>query len=174
LENSIRNIEDVIFEEVETAITLWKERCNASTLIILGFIIMLVLFAEVAGGVLDMLFDPIIGPIIVLTVIAILTPIHIMTSQFHGKLIINQLHKRQKQLNIAEDLAGLFEKSLRFWRILLPINSPVGKNKKNRKRLTAMIEQTKDLVQALNDQFSHNQLKDYHAQFEKNPNGDEF
>lgn len=164
LEKSIRDVDDVIFEEVETSLGLWKERSNATTLIILGFIIMLIMFAEIAGGILDVFFDPIMGPAIILGFTAVLTPVHIMISRFHGKLIINQLHKRQKQLNLSEDLAGLFEKSLSFWRIILPITSPVGKNKKNRKKLNGMIEQTKDLVQALNDQFSHSQLQDYRAQ----------
>ncbi|MDD4914107.1 MAG: hypothetical protein PHW13_03585 [Methylococcales bacterium] len=166
LEKSIRNVEDVVLHEVEEAIRAWKERSNATTLIILGFVIMLVLFAEIAGGVLDLLFNPLIGPIVVLASIAILTPIHLMITRFHGKLIIDQLHKRQKQLNLSEDLAGLFEKSMGFWRMLLPINSPVGKNKKTRRKLQAMIEQTKDLVQALNDQYSHTQLQDFRAQLE--------
>jgi len=134
LEKSIRDVEDVILEEVESAITLWKERCNATTLIIVAFFIVLLVFAEIATGVLDLLFDPIIGPAVLLGFALFLTPLHIFISRFHGKLIINQLHKRQKKLNIAEDLAGLFEQSLSFWRILLPINSPVGKNKKNRKK----------------------------------------
>jgi len=173
LEKSIRDIEDVILTEVESAISLWKERSNATTLIILGFVIMLVLFAEIAGGVLDLLFDPITGPLIMLGFLAILMPVHIMISRFHAKLIINQLYKRQKQLNLAEDLAGLFEKGLSFWRILLPITSPVGKNKKMRKKLNSLIEQTKDLVQALNDQFSHTQLQDYRAQLDAFSIGDE-
>ncbi len=160
LEKAIRDIDDVIFNEVENSITTWKERCNASTLIILGFFIMLLLFAEIAMGILDLLLDPIIGPAIILVMVAILTPIHIVVSRVHAKFIVNQLHKRQKQLNLAEDLAGLFEKSLSFWRVLLPINSPVGKNKKNRKKLVAMIEQSKDLVQALNDQYSHSLQQD--------------
>jgi len=37
-----------------------------------------------------------------------------------------------------------------------------------------MIEETKDLVQALNDQFSHAQLQDYRAQLDKFQGGDEF
>ena len=131
---------------------------------------MLMLFAEIAMGILDLLLDPIIGPAIILTIIAILTPIHIMVSRVHAKFIIKQLHKRQKQLNIPDDLAGLFEKSLSFWRVLLPTTSPVGKNKKNRKRLGVMIEQTKDLVQALNDQFSHaQQTEQYRAVAEAYP-----
>ena len=166
LEKSIRDIDEVIFYEVEAAIESWKERSNATTLIIMAFIIMLVIFAEIAGGVLDLVFDPIIGPIIIVSSILILTPIHIMISRFHGQLIINQLHKRQKQLNLAEDLAGLFAKSLGFWRIVLPITSPVGRNKKTRKKLAALIEETKDLIQALNDQFSRTQLQDYRTQFD--------
>ena len=174
LEKSIRDVEDVILEEVESSITLWKERCNATTLIIVAFFIILLVFAEIATGVLDLLFDPIIGPAVLVGFALFLTPLHIFISRFHGKLIINQLHKRQKKLNLAEDLAGLFEQSLSFWRILLPINSPVGKNKKNRKKLATMIEETKDLVQALNDQFSHAQLQDYRAQLDKFQGGDEF
>jgi hypothetical protein len=166
LEHSIRAVDDVVMEEVEAALTTWKERCNVTTLIILSFIIMLSLFAEIAVGILDFLFDPILGPIIILTLIGILTPLHIVISRVHGKFIINQLHRRQKQLNLSEDLSGLFEKSLSFWRMLLPSNQPVGKNKKNRKKLNSLLEQTKDLVQALNDQFSRSQYQDYHSQYD--------
>ncbi|MCQ8105353.1 dynamin family protein [Methylomonas sp. SURF-2] len=166
LEKSIRAVDDVVMDEVESALTLWKERCNATTLIILSFIIMLILFAEIAVGILDLFFDPIIGPLIVLGLIAFLTPIHMLVSKVHAKFIINQLHKRQKKLNISEDLAGLFEKSLSFWRVILPITQPVGKTKKNRKKLSHMLEQTKDLVQALNDQFSRSQFQDYSPSYE--------
>ncbi|MDD1621807.1 MAG: hypothetical protein LUQ11_10035 [Methylococcaceae bacterium] len=174
LEKSIRDIDDVIINEVESSITTWKDRCNASTLIILAFIIMLILFAEIAVGILDLFFDPIIGPAIILGLVSLLTPLHLIISRVHAKFIINQLHKRQKQLNLTEDLAGLFEKSLSFWRILLPITTPVGKNKKNRKKLIGLIEQTKDLVQALNDQFSHSQHQDYRAQFEAFPASEDY
>lgn len=160
LEKSIRDIDDVVFEEVESALDTWKERCNATTLIVLGFLIMLMLFAEIAMGILDLLLDPIIGPAIILSLVAILTPIHIMVSRVHAKFIIKQLHKRQKQLNIPDDLAGLYEKSLSFWRVVMPTTAPVGRNKKNRKRLSGLIEQTKDLVQALNDQYSQTQVSD--------------
>lgn len=166
LENSIRRVDEVILPEVEGAIATWKERCNATTLIVLSFIIMLILFAEIAVGVLDLFFDPIIGPAILVALIAILTPLHILVSRVHAKFIINQLHKRQKVLNLSEDLAGLFEKSLSFWRVLLPITQPVGKTKKNRKKLNSLLEQTKDLIQALNDQFSRSQYQDYHAPYD--------
>ena len=172
LEKSIRDVEDVVFDEVESALESWKERSNATILIILGFIIMLVLFAEIASGVLDLLFDPIVGPIVVVSLLLFLTPIHILVSRFHGKLLINQLRKRQKQLNLAEDLSGLFEKSLSFWRIIVPVTTPVGKNKKNHKKLLALLEQCKDLVQSLNDQFSHTQ-RDYRNSFD-NSTSEEF
>ena len=162
LENSIRAIDDVIMPEVEDALNTWKERSNASTLIILSFIVMLMLFAEIAVGILDLLFDPIIGPAIIAVLIAILTPIHIFISRVHANFVIKNLQKRRKQLNLTEDLAGLFEKSLGFWRTLAPITEPVGKNKKTAKKLTGLIEQSKDLVQALNDQFSsHSQQQEY-------------
>lgn len=172
LENSIRAVDDVVMDEVESALTLWKERCNATTLIILSFIIMLILFAEIAVGILDLFFDPIIGPLIVLALAAILTPIHIIVSRVHAKFIINQLHKRQKQLNLSEDLSGLFEKSLSFWRVILPITQPVGKTKKNRKKLNNLLEQTKDLVQALNDQFSRSQFQDYPSSYDSQSSED--
>ena len=172
LEKSIRDLDDVIFNEVEEALVIWKERSNATLLIILGFLIMLLLFAEIASGVLDLLFDPIIGPAVILVTALLLTPVHVLISRFHAKLLISHLIKRKKQLNIAEDLSGLFEKSLSFWRILLPMTSPVGRNKKTRKKLAALIEQTKDLVQALNDQFNH-QYQDYRTQFDGLHYGDE-
>jgi hypothetical protein len=155
LEKNIRDIDDVIIPEVEDAISIWKDRANTTILIILGFIVTLILFAEIAVGVLDLFFDPIIGPIILLILIAILTPIHLIVSKVHAKIIINNLNERQKKLNLPENLAGLFEKSLTFWRIMLPVKEPVGKNKKTRSRLTHLKEQTKDLVQQLNDNFSH-------------------
>ncbi len=167
LESSIRAIDDVIIPEVEEALTSWKDRCNATTLIVLGFVVMLMLFAEIAVGILELLIDPIIGPAIIIGLILIMTPLHIVVSRVHAKFIINQLHKRQKQLNLPEDLAGLFEKSLNLWRILLPITDPVGKNKKTRKKLNGLIEQSKDLVQALNDQFSHSQQQaEYRNQYD--------
>lgn len=163
LEKSIKNIDDVLIAEVEDAITTWKDRSNTSILIVMGFIVTLILFAEIAVGVLDLFFDPLIGPIILLILVAILTPIHLIVSKVHAKLIINKLYERQKQLNLAENLAGLFEKSLTFWRIMLPVKDPVGKNKKTRSRLTNLKEQTKDLVQQLNDNFSHFQHDTYNS-----------
>ena len=155
LEKNIRDINDVFIPEVEESLVIWKDRVNMSTFIILGFIVTLLLFAEITMGVVQLLFDPIIGPLFLLILIAFLIPTHLMVAKVHAKFIINKLQARQKQLNLTEDLSGLFEQSLTFWRILLPINEPVGKNKKTRARLTILIEQTKDMVQTLNDQFSH-------------------
>ena len=160
LEKNVRDIEDVYIPEVEEHLKTWKERVNMSTLIILGFIISLLLFAEMSIGVIQLLIDPIIGPAFILILIAFLLPTHLLMAKFHAKFISNQLRKRQKELNITENLAGLFEKSLTFWRMILPINEPIGKNKKTRKRANALIEETKDMVQSLNDQFSRYQQDD--------------
>ena len=167
LEKSIRDINDVYIPEVEEHLTIWKDRINMSTLIVLGFIITLLLFAEITMGVVQLLFDPIIGPVFILVLIAFLVPLHLMMAKVHARFIITRLQDRQKKLNLTENLSGLFEQSLTFWRILLPINEPVGKNKKNRTRINLLIEQTKDMVQELNDQFSQ-----YHQNEPYSPNPD--
>ena len=156
LEKSIRDVEDIFMPEVHNAIVQWKERSNASTLIVMGFLITLMLFAEITMGgiVLNSIIDPIMGPLILLTLMVFLIPLHIMISKIHAKFIIKQLDKRQKELNLIENLSSLFEKSLTFWRIVLPRTEPFGNSRKNRKKLKALIEETKELVQSLNDAFS--------------------
>jgi hypothetical protein len=154
LEKGIRDIHDVVIPEVASALAHWKERCNFSTLIIIGFIVSILLFAEISMGVVDLLLDPVIGPLSLLALLAVLVPLHIVISKVHSKSFIKQLHDRQKALRITENLANMFEKSLSFWRMLLPINEPVGNTKKCRTRLKALNERVKDLVQTLNDRFS--------------------
>lgn len=165
LEKGIRDIQDVIMPEVEATIIRWKERCNFSTLIIIGFLITLMLFAEISMGVVDLLLDPIIGPLTLVVLIAFLVPLHIMMSKSHAKTFVRQLEQRQKELHLTEYLAGLFERSLTFWRMLLPINHPVGYDKKHRAQLRRLHERTKDLVQKLNDNFSidHRYEPDQHS-----------
>jgi hypothetical protein len=131
-----------------------------STLIILGFIVTLLVAAEISFGIVDLFFDPIIGPILLLIIVAIVLPLHLIMARVHAKFIMNKLQERQKALNLSENLTGLFAKSLSFWRMILPINEPVGKNKQTRKQCDELIEQTKDIVQSLNDQFNHYQQDD--------------
>ena len=160
LEKSIRDIHDVYFPEVQSALETWKDRVNMSTLIILGFIATLIVAAEISFGVIDLFIDPIIGPILLLIIIAIMLPLHLVVARVHAKFIMNKLQEKQKKLNLNENLTGLFAKSLSFWRMVLPINEPVGKNKKTRQKCDDLIEQTKDTVQSLNDQFNHYQQDD--------------
>ncbi len=155
LEKSIRAIEDVYAPEVRAAVETWKDRTNMTTLIVLGFLVTILLFAEITMGVLDVLIDPIIGPLFLLVLIAIFLPMHMIVAKMHAKLIMTQLHERQRQLNIPENLAGMFEKGLGFWRIVLPVKSTIADSKKYRKRLQQLLEKSKNLVQSLNDQFSH-------------------
>jgi hypothetical protein len=115
-------------------------------------------------GLLEFLIDPIIGPIIVITLIAIMLPLHLMISRVQAKFIIKRLTARQKQLNLTENLANLFENNLTIGRMLLPVNEPVGWNKKTKARLAQLLEKTKQLVQSLNDDFGsydEQSLKDY-------------
>ncbi len=155
LEQNIRDVENVIMPIVQTALVQWKERANATTLIIMGFVVSVILFAEITMGFLDLLLDPLIGPLTLLGLIAVLVPIHIFISKIHAKFIIKQLNAQQQTLNLTENLGALFEKSLSFWRILLPVTEPVGSNRKTRAKLNLLIEKTKELIQSLNDGFSH-------------------
>jgi hypothetical protein len=153
LEKSIRELEDVVIPEVKKGIALWKERSNISSLFILCIIAVLAIFAEINIGILEFLIDPIIGPILIAILLAIMVPAHLLVSKLQAKLIINNLNQRQKELNLMENLANLFEKNLTFTRILLPISEPAGWNKKMKARLKQLTGKAKELVQSLNDSF---------------------
>ncbi|WP_031430183.1 hypothetical protein [Methylomicrobium agile] len=155
LESHIAEIENVIVPEVKKGIATWKERVNMSSLLVLSLFIVLALFAEINTGiVLATLIDPILGPIALLVLIVIMTPIHLIFSRLHAKMVINQLSNRQKELNLLENPAGMFEKNLTFSRMLLPVSEPALWNKKTKARLAQLTSRTKDLVQSLNDTFS--------------------
>ncbi len=154
LDKSIDEIDNVVVPEVKKAIGQWKERATFSSLIILGFIATLAIFAEIQFGILELLIDPIIGPAILLTLLAIMIPLHLLISKLQAKPIINQLYARQKELNLLENLAGIFEKNITFSRMLLPVSEPVGWNKKTKARIAQLAEKNRELVQSLNDNFS--------------------
>ncbi len=154
LEKNVREINNVVMPEVKKAIGLWKDRSTFSSLIVLGFIATIAIFIEIQTGLLELLIDPIIGPAIIVALIAIMVPLHVIFSKLQAKVIISQLNARQKELHLMENLAGIFEKNLTFARMMLPISEPVGWNKKTKLRLTQISNRVKDLVQLLNDNFS--------------------
>ena len=155
LEKSIHEIENVVIPEVNDGIAAWKDRVNMTSLLILGAIAMLAVFAELQLGiVIDLLFDPITGPIMILIVFSIMLPLHLIMSKLQSKFIINRLNDRRNELHLIENLAELFESNLTFSRMLLNFSEPAGWNKKTRARLAQLSDKTKDLVQSLNDSFS--------------------
>ncbi|MGR8951869.1 MAG: hypothetical protein ACU83V_05595 [Gammaproteobacteria bacterium] len=167
LENNIAEVENVVVPEVRKGIATWKDRVNMSSLLVLSLFIVLALFAEINTGiVLATLIDPILGPIVILVLVAIMTPIHLIFSRMHAKLIIGQLQNRQKELHLLENLAGMFEKNLTFARMMLPGTESAVWNKKTKSRLAQLTAKTKDLVQALNDTFStyNPQLVDFFSE----------
>ena len=143
LGKSIHEIENVIIPEVKEATELWKERVNMSSLLILGSIAMLMVFAELQiGGIIDMLFDPITGSIILLVVLSILLPLHLIMSKLQSKFIINKLNDRRKDLHLMENLGELFESNLTFSRMLFNYSDPVGWNKRTQARLAQLSEKS--------------------------------
>jgi hypothetical protein len=156
LEKSIHEVENIVIPEVKASIETWKERVNLSSMLILGSIAMLAVFAELQFGiVIDLLFDPITGPIIILVIISIMLPLHLIMSKLQSKFIINQLIVRRKELHLMENLAEFFESNLTFSRMLFNFSEPAGWNKRTKARLAQLSEKTKDLVQSLNDSFSN-------------------
>jgi hypothetical protein len=154
LEKSILELSTVVIPEVQSGIALWKDRVNTSSMIILGAIAVLLVFAEVQIGIIDLLIDPITGSIILLVIIAIMLPLHLIMGKIQAKFIIDKLIARQNELHLLENLAELFESNMTFSRMLLTISDPIGWNKKTKNKLNQLLEKTKDLVQALNDSFS--------------------
>ncbi len=155
LEKSILDVDRVLIHEVKAAQFHWKEGSVFSSLVVLGFFAMLAVFAEVAGmGFLELLIDPIVGSAMILTTVAFMIPTHILFSKMVSKMTIRTLTKRQKQLHLTENLIALFEKNITFSRMMLPINEPVGWNKKSKAQLANLLSKAKDLVQSLNDNFS--------------------
>ncbi len=155
LEKSILDVERVLIHEVKAAQFYWKEGSVFSSFVVLGFFAMLAVFAEVAGmGFLELLFDPIVGAVITLMMLAFMIPLHVLFSKLIATITIRSLMKRQKQLQLTANLVPLFEKNLTFSRMMLPINDPVGWDNESKGRLTTLLNKAKDLVQSLNDNFS--------------------
>ena len=154
LENKINDVDDVVFNEIRNAIYVWKERSTFSTLIILGFIAMVGVFAEVEMGLFALLLDPIVGTAFLLALTAFMVPTHVTFCKLQAKVMINSLNKRQKELQLLENLAHLFEQNLTFKYMMLPTMEPVGWNKKTKAQLALLRDKVKDLVQNLNDNFS--------------------
>lgn len=154
LEKSIHDIENIVIPEVKQGIERWKERVNVTSLVVLSFIAVLAVFAEIQFGLLELLIDPIIGPLTLIGVLAVMVPVHVLGSKLQAKVIISQLKARQKELYLVENLASMFENNLTFIRMILPLSEPAGWNKKNKARLAQLDEKAKLLVQSLNDYFS--------------------
>ena len=126
LESNIRDMDEVVINEVRKGIKLWKDRVHFTITLILSGLAFLLVLGEIKMGAVALLIDPIIGPVALIVLIAVMIPVHIYSSKQHAKWIIKGLNERQKELGLIENLAGLFEKSLTFWRMLLPIKEPAS------------------------------------------------
>lgn len=153
LESNIRDMDEVVITEVRKGIKLWKDRVHFTISLILSGLAFLLVLGEINMGAVALLVDPIIGPAALIVLIAVMIPIQIYSSKQHAKWIIKGLNERQKELGLIENLAGLFEKSLTFWRMLLPIKEPVGWDKETQFRLQKILDKSRELVQMLNDSF---------------------
>jgi hypothetical protein len=155
LDKSIHDIENVVVPEVKAGIDTWKDRINMVSLLMLGALAMFAVFTELQLGiVIDLMFDFITGPIMLLVVLSIMMPLHLVMGKLQSKFIVNNLNERRKDLHLIENLGEMFEANLTFSRILFNYSEPLGWNKKTRAKLAQLSDKSKDLVQSLNDSFS--------------------
>ena len=82
LEQSINEVSDLVIPEVQKAIDTWKERSQFTSGLILAFFMFVLIFIEAHVGIfMDLLFDPITGPILILIMVLIMVD---------GKLFITE------------------------------------------------------------------------------------
>ena len=154
LEKSIRANEEVIVPRVREAIGVWKQRSHFTMTVIAVGISSIVIYLKVHFGLIGFLFDPIIGPIMLAVALLVMIPIYLLISSTHAKSVLTGLNKRRIVEGRLENPAGLFEKNLTKWRMIMPIKEPLGWNKSIQGRLQELLDRSKNLFQYLNDGFA--------------------
>ncbi|WP_428353840.1 hypothetical protein [Methyloprofundus sp.] len=154
LEQHINEFDTVIIQEVKKAIVLWKDRSHFTVIVVLSCIAMTLVAGEIQFGLVALLLDPFVASIFLFLLIVTMIPLHFYSSKIHAKFISKKLVERQVELGLIENLAALFEKSLTFWRILLPYEQPVGWSKDVQETLDMIKTRAKGLVQSLNNTFN--------------------
>ncbi|MEN8261613.1 MAG: dynamin family protein [Pseudomonadota bacterium] len=155
LENTAREIDKVAMPEVWEAIKLWKKRVHTTDVIILLLLVAGIVFIGLQTAVLPLLAQPVVAGIAGIALVAIMGAIHMYVSRFFAAGIIKRLTQRRKELNLMENLAMAFEKNATFWRTLLPITRPSGWSNRTHKEILTILEQSKEMVQSLNNAFSN-------------------
>jgi len=154
LEEHITDFESVIVHEVTKALTLWKERTHFTLTLLLSFIALTLVAGEIQFGLVAILLDPFIASTGLFVLLIALVPFHLSSSKFHAKFIKKDLLNRQNELGLTENLPALFEKNLNFWRMILPITTPVTWTKEVQETLDMILTRAKGLVQSLNNSFN--------------------
>ena len=156
LEQHIDEFDSVVIHEVKKAIRLWKDRTHFTVILVLSLIAMTLVAGEISFGLVAILLDPFVASISLFLLTVFLIPFHLYSSKIHDKFISKKLIERQTELGLMENLAALFEKSLTFWRMLLPIEEPVGWTEDVKETLDMIKTRAKGLVQSLNNTFNSN------------------
>lgn len=154
LERHIDEFSSVVINEVVKAIRLWKDRTHFTLVLVLSLIALTLVAGEIQFGLVAFLLDPFVASIALFLLIVTMLPLHIYSSKIHAKFISKKLLERQTELGLIENLPALFEKSLTFWRMLLPYEQPVGWTKDVQETLDMIKTRAKGLVQSLNNTFN--------------------
>jgi len=154
LERHIDEFDTVVIAEVKKAIRLWKDRTHFTLVLVLSTIALTLVAGEIQFGLVAVLLDPFVASIALFLLIVTMLPLHLYSSKIHAKFISKKLLERQTELGLIENLSALFEKSLTFWRMLLPYELPVGWNTDVQETLDMIKIRAKGLVQSLNNTFN--------------------
>ena len=155
LENTAREIDKIAIPEVWDALKRWKKLVHLSDAAIAFTIIGGVGFLAFYSGLLGFLIQPSFVQVELGILILVMTLFHYYVSEFFAKRIRKQLQKRRIELNLAENLEFAFDQNTTFLRIFLPVTRPIGWNNQVHMKILSILEQSKELVQSLNNAFSN-------------------
>lgn len=155
LENMAREVDKVAMPEVWEAIKLWKKRVHTTDAAIFLLLLAGIAAGGIQTGLLGMLASPIVGGVTAAALFVVMGCAHLYVSQLFKNGIIKRLIQRRKELNLTANLAMAFEKNVTFWRTLLPITRPLAWNKRTHLKILTILEDSKELVQSLNNTFSN-------------------
>ncbi len=155
LENTAREIDKIAIPEVWDALKRWKKFVHLSDVAMAVTFIASVGILAFYSGFLGMLIQPPFMEVGLGIFAVIMTIFHFYISEFFSKRIRKKLQKRRIELNLAENLEFAFDQNTTPLRIFLPITRPRGWNDRVHQKILAILEQSKELVQSLNNAFSN-------------------
>ena len=155
LENTAREIDKIAIPELWDALKRWKKVVHLSDTAMAVTLIASVGILAFYSGLLGLFIQPLFLEVGLGILIIVMTIFHFYISEFFSKRIRKELQKRRIELNLAENLEFAFDQNTTLLRIFLPTTRPKGWNNRVHMEILSILEQSKELVQSLNNAFSN-------------------